>query len=197
MATPDFHFNVHDLLKWAKSKGFKTPKKDPYAPYRVGKREYHKSPGHRSWSETWVHPRRPEPGDDPWEKNFNHDYHITHQGTDFIHWPEFWEEVEMLTGPEATVEELRAKMGHLDAEAVEAGYRHYYDKFTWEDGSERVRKLRDAFEAEHHAPSGSRIFDKTLRSLELNKIYNEIMQDELINNIIIDDSANNMGLVAA
>ena len=194
MATPspDFKFDPADLHRFMEKIGVKQPARDPYAPYQVGQREHRKSPGHRSWSEVWVCPRRPKPGEDHFKHSF-HEYYEIHQGADFIHSPEFWEEVEMLSGEDDTVEDLRGKMGSLDAEAVEAGYAHYYDKYIWEDDSPRVRRLMEAFEAEHKAPAGTRLFDKVSKSLLNDVMYTKF--SDKIHNIILDDSK--MNIIAA
>lgn len=121
-------------------------KKKRTHPYPVGQREYSKSPGSRTYTERWYDPQT---GQYSW-----------HQGADFLHRPEFWQEVEMCSGPNSTVQDLRDLMGHLSGEEVARGYEHYYDLWNWEDNSERNRRLMEAFEAEHTAPKGTRIFDK-------------------------------------
>lgn len=174
-----------DLEAAMKAVGLTPPKIDYTKPYQVGEREYHKSPGSRTWTEVWVHPRPATRSEDGlWENQF--DDRVVHQGADFINWVEFWEEVEMTTGENATVEELRGQMHHLDREQVEAGYRHYYDKWTWEDDSERTRRLMLAFEAEHEAPTGTRIYEKAKSFIDNTILYSKIEKE--INQFLYDES---------
>lgn len=175
MATPskDFVFDPNELRRLAEEMKPNLSKTDYTKPYRVGERNYHKSPGHRSSSEVWYHPNKDGYGG-----------YETHYQYEHIWTAEFWQEVEIVTRTAATVEELRHNMAHLDAKAIAEGYAHYYDKYIWEDDSERIRRLMEAFEAEHKAPAGTRMFDKIsmfdFKEKLMQNVYNEIQIPNII-----------------
>lgn len=111
-------------------------------------RIHHKSPGSRTYTETVYD-----------EKTGMYNYH---QGCEYIHTVEFWQEVDILSPKDATVEGMRGKMVNLTREQVHEGYVHYCDVWTWEDNSPRTRKLMEAFEVEHKDGPKVRLCEKMM-----------------------------------
>ena len=178
MALPKHLDLNHPDWKKAMVKFLDTPLSFPQMEFeslRTRNRTYHKSPGSRTYTESVYD-----------DKTGKYEFH---KGCEYLHTVEFWQEVAMLTGKDATVKEMQEKMVHLNREQVYEGYVHYCDVWSWDDDSPKTRNLMLAFEAEHKDGPGVRLSEKVLLSAYLHDTEEKVRQAFVVPYIILNPSA--------